>query len=290
MSYKSIFGVLALVFLLFSAPIMAAEELVKQESSADVAASKRAQTLLQNAVSYYKKNGNRSLKAFSSTGKFIDGEYYVYVLSLKGVMLASGGSSAGLIGRDVTDMVDARGKPFFREMIDGAASAGSGQVEYRWLNRIDNKVERKITYYQRVNDKILAVGFYIPRASAEQAKKLLDEATQAVVADPEKAFAAFNDLGGKFIQDDLYVFAVGLTDVRFRAHGTMAKLIDTNGLELRDPKGNAIIQDMINIVKAKEEGQLEYVWKNPVTNHEESKHTFIRKVGDYLIGVGYYTR
>jgi cytochrome c len=187
-------------------------------------------------------------------------------------------------------MVDARGKPFFREMIDGAASAGSGQVEYRWLNRIDNKVERKITYYQRVNDKILAVGFYIPRASAEQAKKLLDEATQAVVADPEKAFAAFNDLGGKFIQDDLYVFAVGLTDVRFRAHGTMAKLIDTNGLELRDPKGNAIIQDMINIVKAKEEGQLEYVWKNPVTNHEESKHTFIRKVGDYLIGVGYYTR
>lgn len=290
MSSKSIFGVFALVLFLFSAPILAAEGPVQQESATDLAASKRAQQLLQRAVSHYTQNGERALAAFSHAGEFIDGDYYVYVLNLKGIMLASGGSSSALIGRNVTNMVDARGKPFFREMIAGAASAGSGQVEYRWLNRVDNKVERKIAYYQRVNDKILAVGFYIPRASPEQAKKLLDEAAQAIAADPEKAFTAFNDLGSRFIQDDLYVFAVGLTDARFRAHGTMSRLIGTNALELRDPKGKAIIQEMINIVEAKGEGQLEYDWQNPVTNRVESKHTFIRKVGDYLVGVGYYSR
>lgn len=288
MSFKSIIRLLVLVAVFFSGSVWAEGDSAKAKNQPSIPAAERAQKLLQRAVSHYQRNGELALAAFSRAGEFLDGEYYVYVLNLRGTMLASGGSSSALIGRDVTNMLDAAGKSFFREMIAGAQAAGNGQVEYRWLNPVDNKVEKKVTYYQRVGDNILAVGFYVPHASPEQAKKLLGEAVQAITADPEKAFAAFNDPNGQFIQDDLYVFAVGITDGRFRAHGATRRLIGSNALVLKDPKGKTIVQDMMNLVKTKREGQYDYVWKNSITNRIVFKHTFVYKAGDYLVGVGYY--
>lgn len=289
MSFKTIIRILVLVAVFVSGSVWAEAASAKAKNQSKVPAAERAQKLLQRAVIHYQRKGDLALAEFSRAGEFIDDEYYVYVLNLRGIVLASGGSSSAMIGRDVTNMVDTAGKPFFREMIAGAQAAGNGQVEYRWLNPVDNKVEKKVTYYQRVGDNILAVGFYVPHASPEQAKKLLGDAVQAITADPEKAFAAFNDPNGRFIQDDLYVFVVGMADGRFRAHGASRRLIGTNALVLKDPKGKTIVREMMNIVKTKREGQYDYVWKNSVTNRIEPKHTFVYKAGDYLVGVGYYT-
>lgn len=280
----------ALVAIFPAAPAWAADLSAKPESPADQAAAMRAKKLLQRAVGLYKEKGDAALDSFSRAGEFIDGEHYVYVVSTKGTLLASGGPSSSLVGRDIGKLTDTTGKLLFREFMASTEAGGAGQVEYRWQNPASGKVERKIAYLQREGDKIIAVGFYLSRASPEAARKLLDEAAQAVVANPGKAFAIFNDQNGKFVQDDLYVFAVGLDDSRFRAHGAIPNLIGTDSKDLRDPKGKAIIVDMINIVRAKGEGQLEYAWKNPMTHRVETKHTFVRKVGDYLVGVGYYTR
>jgi cytochrome c len=288
MSHFSLAAALAMSLLIGSPS--GAQTLNTPLPATDSQAAMQAQKLLQRAVRAYQANGDQALATFSRAGEFIDGAYYVYVLNLKGSMLASGGSSSALIGRDVSDMLDATGKPFFREMIQGAQTAGSGQIEYRWLNRVDNKVEQKITYYQRVDDKILAVGFYAPHASPTQARTLLDEATLAIKSDPEKAFAAFNNLSGRFIQDDLYVFVIDLNNTRFRAHGANPRLVGTNGMALRSPKGKLVIQEMIQLLKAKEQGELVYDWNNPVTHQIETKHTLVRKVGTFLVGVGYYTR
>ena len=280
----------ALTLALLIGPPAIAQTVDQALTTTDSQAAMQAQKLLQRAVRAYQANGEQALAAFSRSGEFIDGAYYVYVLNLKGNMLASGGTSSTLVGRDVSDMVDATGKPFFREMMTGAQNAGSGQVEYRWLNRVDNKVEKKIAYYQRVDDKILAVGFYVPHASPAQARTLLDEAAIAIKSDPEKAFAAFNNLNGHFIQDDLYVFVVDLGDTYFRAHGAVPRLVGTNGIGLRSPKGKLVIQEMIQLVKTKDQAELVYDWNNPVTHQLETKHTLIRKVGTYLVGVGYYTK
>ena len=280
-----------LIFLLLTQLLYAAEKAAPPaKDTVEASDAKRAQALLARAVDYYKGNKDRALAAFMRAGEFINGDLYVYVIDLNGQMLASGGSSSALIGRNIADMRDAAGKPFFREMIDTAKSKGSGMVEYRWLNRADRKIERKAAYYQKVDDRIIAVGFYIPRASAEQAKTLLEQAATAVKENPLSAIAAFNDLNGKFIQDDLYVFAIDLKDGKFVAHGATPRLIGTDALELKDPTGKPIIKEMIAIVQAKGQGALDYQWRNPVTEKTESKHTLLRKVNNYLIGVGYYTR
>lgn len=280
-----------LFLLLLSPNLYAAEKSPGSVNEPGVTSdAKRARALLDKAVDYYKGNKDRALAAFSRVGEFTSDDLYVYVIGINGQMLASGGSSSALIGRDVSGMRDAAGKRFFREMIDTAQSKGSGTVEYRWLNQVDRKVESKVTYYTKVDDRIIAVGFYIPRATPEQAKAMLEQAVKAVESDPRTAFASFNDLHGTFVQDDLYVFVVDLKEYKFRAHGANPRLVYTDALELKDPTGDPIIKKMIAIAKTKGQGSLEYKWRNPVTEKVETKHTLLRKVNDYLVGVGYYTR
>jgi cytochrome c len=167
-------------------------------SAADAA---RAQALLKRAVAHYKVVKEPALADFSRPGKFVDGELYVYVVSTAGVLLASGGPSSSVIGRNVADPPDALGKPFFREILDKAQQSGSGTIEYRWLNPVDNKVERKVAYFEKVNDRIIAVGYYVARATPAQAQALLARAVDAVRADPDKAIDTFNELRGVYYED-----------------------------------------------------------------------------------------
>lgn len=70
---------------------------------------KRAHALLERAVKHVQEKGAAGLADFSRQGSFVDREIYVFAVSQDGTMLASGGSSAGLIGHKVTDQLDAVG-------------------------------------------------------------------------------------------------------------------------------------------------------------------------------------
>lgn len=278
---------------LMAQPVFAAEPAPVAGPGALVqrADENRSMRLLDKAVARFREVGDAAFEEFNRAAQFKDRELYVYALATDGTMLASGGSSVALVGRNVATMQDAAGKPFFREMLDIAARNEAGRVEYRWLNRVDNREEPKVTLFRKVGERIIAVGYYVPRATPAQAKELLERAAAAVKdKGVPAAVAAFNTLDGGFVQDDLYVFAIDLKSQRFLAHGAMPKLVGSDGRTLRDPKGKAIVADMVNIVSRKGEGELDYAWRNPVTDKLETKHSFIRRVDDMLVGVGYYTR
>lgn len=266
------------------------------QQSASAVASKdsqdtaRTQEMLDRAVAYYKKNGQQALAAFSRAGEFLDGELYIYVLDSKGVMLASGGPSVTLVGRNVLDLKDPEGKPFIREIVDLAKTKGGGAVEYRWLNRAHGAVERKVAYFKQVDDAIVVVGQYIPRATAQEAKALLVKAVDAVKQEGTQSFERFNSLNGGFVQDDLYVFVVGMNDMLMHAHGAMPRLVNRQVKDLKDANGKLIIQDMVRIARAKGRGEVNYTWLNPVTNQKERKTSYVQKVGDEMVAVGYYQR
>lgn len=248
----------------------------------------RAKALLERAVLRLKEQGERAFAAFSRAGEFTDGDLYVYVVGNDGVLLASGGASFNFIGRNMLDYKDPDGKKLFQEILDGAKSKGSGRIEYRWLNLQRGSIERKVAYYQAVDNHIVAVGYYLPRATPEQAKAILWRAVDELKRSGAQSFQRFNDINGGFVQDDTYVFVVGIKDMRMHAHGSMPRLIGRNVAELVDANGKPIMRPMIDIVNAKGEGSLDYQWRNPVTGKIESKRTFLQKVGDYMIGVGYY--
>lgn len=249
-----------------------------------------ARELLGRAIAHYKQNGDAALAAFSRQGEFTRGDHYVYVMSTDGLLLASGGPSIVLVGRNILDLQDVNGTSFIREIVDRALTAGTGTQEYRWLNREHNKVERKIVYFERVGERILVVGYYVPYATAEHARAMLGRAVEAVRADPTAAIRAFNDLNGSFVEDDLYVFAIDLVSRRFLAHGANPRLVTTFAERLRDANGQAFMDRLFEAVSDKQSGEVRYAWRNTVTSEVLTKNTFLERVGDIVVGVGYYTK
>lgn len=271
-------------------PLALAADPPKRENTSERSEAKRTQALLDKAVAHYKAKGDAALADFNAPGEFVDGEFYVFVVGTDGKMLASGGSSANLIGQDVTNLRDAAGKAFMRDLLRDAKAHGAGVVEYNWLNPVDRRVEPKTTLYRRADERIIAAGYYLPRSSPQEAKGMLEQAVAAFKQDSSAALAQFNDPKGPFVHDDLYVFAVGLEDAKFYAHGATPSLVGRESSELVDAQGKPIIRQMINLAKVKGSGEVGYVWRNPVTNRVETKHSLVQRVDKYLLAVGYYSK
>jgi len=269
------------------APMVQSADLPNTTESSPAVAT-RAQALLSRAVDFMEANGDKALATFSRSSEFVEDDLYVYVLNEKGVIEASGGASYYLIGRNVFDYRDSEGKLLFQEILAEANRSGSGIINYRWLNMQRGKVERKTTYFSKVGDKVLAVGYYTPRASPEQARSMMWRAIDELNRRGEAALADFNDISGGFVLDDTYVFVVEIESKRMLAHGSMPRLIGRNVSDLKDAEGMPIIEPMLDMVTRKGEGELSYRWRNPATGKVENKHTFVRKAGKYMVGVGYY--
>ena len=250
---------------------------------------KAAQALLEKALAYYHDNGDKAFAAFSRQGEFVDKDRYVFVVDTKGVMLASGGPSSALIGRDVSEVLGPDLQKTFKDALKVPEGNGIQQAEYRWQNWSDGKVERKHVYYQRIGQRILAVGYYLPRASAEQAKALLDKAATDLGKDEKGTLTAINSLKGGYLQDDLYVFVVDLNTGRYVAHGTNLRLINTDFSKIKDPDGKPVGKPILKLMAEQDQGEYKYRWKNPVTGKVENKHAYVRKAGHFMVAVGYYS-
>jgi len=248
----------------------------------------RTQVLLDRAETHLREQGEQAMASFSRAGEFTDGELYVYVIDTQGNFLASGGSSTTLIGRNVIDLTDSGGRRFIREILGDAQSKTSGRIEYRWANPVTGRNEPKIATYRRVGDRLLVVGYYAPNASFELAKSLVWRAVHTLKVSGESAFARFNDLNGGFVQDDLYVFVLGIEDGIVHAHGAQPRQVGRRAAEITDPKGKHFLLEMIETARRQGEGEVSYTFRNPLTLKNEAKRSYVVRVGNYLVGAGAY--
>jgi len=126
------------------------------------------------------------------------------------------------------------------------------------------------------------------RATPVQAKALLDKAVADLQMEgPEKAFAAFNDPKSGYTIHELYVFVFDLNG-RYEASGANPKLVGNNAHDLKDAEGKPIVREIIALAKSKGHGRVDYVWLNRAANHVEKKRSLIQRVGNHIVGVGYY--
>lgn len=256
------------------------------------ATPREARALFDQAVKHLQANGpDKAWPAFNERkGPFVRKDLYVYVIDRQGTYVANGAAPDSLIGLKVLDTVDAAGSPIFRQMIAVTDKQPEARIRYVWLNRKSNHVEPKVAWLHREGDYILGVGYYAPRSTAEDARKLLDAASAEVRKSGIRSAAGkFNDTRGSFVRDDLYVFAVNLESGKFEAHGMNPKWVGTDASDLHDVEGHPLIREMIELARSKGEGTVDYVWRNPVTNAVEKKRTFIRRENGSLIGVGFYS-
>ncbi len=262
------------------------------KGSIERAEAERASALLDRAVDYLQKNGPESSFAVFNDrhGSFVSNEYYVFVVGLDGIMYASGGASNVFVGKNVINLSDASGINVVRDMLDIAKTSDSGAIQYHWLNSFDHRVENTNTKFRKVGKYLVCVGYYIHRATREEATALLERAVEFLKkSGSNAAYTAFNDPAGGFVIKDEYVFAIGLKDGKYRASGAAPYLTGADVRDMTDAAHKPIFKEMIAIARKNGGGTIDYVWRNPATNAIENKHSLIQRVGDVLLGVGYYT-
>jgi len=126
------------------------------------------------------------------------------------------------------------------------------------------------------------------RGTADEAKALVKRAIEEIKAvGPEKAFAEFNDKNGKFVDRDLYIFVRSM-DGNTVSHGANMGMIGHTSLALKDADGKLYNKEMIELASTKGSGWVDYRWVNPVEKQIQQKSSYIEKVGDYVVGAGFY--
>ncbi|MBS7843120.1 cache domain-containing protein [Pseudomonas fluorescens] len=250
--------------------------------------ARRAKALLEHAVLYYQEHHESAMAAFSRQGDFVDDNCYVMVLNTQGVMLASGGPSRYLIGKNVAEALPKELTAAFSEALRTEAGQGVKKAEYHWKSWNGDRDENKVLYYRRVDDKLFAVGYYISRESPENARSMLDKVAQAIASSPASTLDAINQANPAFRQDDLYPYVIDLNSRRFVAHGLNKRLLGVDFSTLKDAHGQPLGAPILRISQRKGTGEYQYAWTNPLTNSVENKHAFFRRVDHYLVAVGYY--
>ncbi len=135
-----------------SSAAIAAEFGTKDEA---VAMVKRVQAMFKSS------GAEATFKAVSdkSTPEFHDRDLYPFIYDMAGVNMAHGARPA-LIGKNLSGLKDQDGKFLVREMIDIVKAKGSGWFDYKWPNPINNKIEDKSSYVEKMGDYWVGVGVY----------------------------------------------------------------------------------------------------------------------------------
>lgn len=124
------------------------------------------------------------------------------------------------------------------------------------------------------------------RASAADAKAMLERAVAAVKANEPAALAAFSHGAAGFRDRDLYVFCAR-TDGKVDAHIDPAQL-GRNIKDQYDVDGVAFGQEMMAIATVGEIKAVSYMWPEPGSHVPMQKVSFVTRVADQMCGVGYY--
>ena len=142
---------------------------------------------------------------------------------------------------------------------------------------------------------VVLCGFALPAiaedfGSAAEAQAMVDKAAAFLKAQgKEKALAEFSNPKGQFIDRDLYIIAYTLDGTRL-AHPYNPKLIGKSVADAVDFDGKPYGKEIIDLVKSKDKGWVDYKFTDPVTKKLADKSLFILKVGDVMLGCGIYKR
>lgn len=123
---------------------------------------KDAIAMVEKGAAYIKQHGKEKFieKISAKDPDFIQGALYVDIRDLATGIVLAHPVNPTIVGKDLTDVPDASGKKYRREIIDLAAKKGKGWVDYMYKNPTTGKIEPKTTYILRVGDAVLEAGIY----------------------------------------------------------------------------------------------------------------------------------
>lgn len=133
-----------------------------QPAQAETRTAAEVEAMAVNAVGHLRNVGRE--QAFTDfnrpTGGFVDGDLYVFCLDVGGTVIAHGGNP-NIVGRDMSSVRDPDGRLPNAESIALGLSKGSGWLEYRWPNPVTKRIEPKVAFVLKVDDRtVCGSGYY----------------------------------------------------------------------------------------------------------------------------------
>ena len=136
--------------------------------------------------------------------------------------------------------------------------------------------------------------FAAGKPTKEEMIKFVDEAAAFVKkVGKDAAVKEFNDQKGKFWRHDgeLYIFAYTMDGTNLALPAKPA-LVGKNLLQLKDAKGNPLIQALRDGTQKSGKFHYEWMWENPASKKVEPKEGYAIKMpdpkGDWFLGSGIY--
>lgn len=123
---------------------------------------KDAIAMAEKGAAFIKAKGkDEMMKRISARDPdFVQGSLYVDMRDLYSGIVLAHPINPSIVGKDLTDVPDASGKKYRREIIELAQKKGKGWVDYQYKNPASGKIEPKTTYILRVDDIVLEAGIY----------------------------------------------------------------------------------------------------------------------------------
>jgi hypothetical protein len=123
---------------------------------------KDAIAMAEKGAAFIKAHGKEEMmkKISARDPDYVQGSLYVDLRDIHTGIVLAHPINPSIVGKDLTDVPDANGKKYRREIIELAASKGHGWVDYMYKNPASGKLEAKTTYILRVGDAVLEAGIY----------------------------------------------------------------------------------------------------------------------------------
>jgi signal transduction histidine kinase len=124
--------------------------------------------------------------------------------------------------------------------------------------------------------------------SKNEAKKWVEQAIAFYkVSGKRIALAAFTDLAGMFVKDEMYIYVMNPQGTML-AHGVNEKFVGEEFINLKDIDGKPFIKEIVDTANAKGSGWVEYKWYNPAIREWGPKAVYFEKVDNLIICAGVY--
>jgi cytochrome c len=129
--------------------------------AAEPATKEQAVAMVQKAVAAIKADGPDKAYAEidNKSGPFVDGDLYIAVVGLDGVLLAYG-ADGPRVGDNVMNLKDVDGKEVVKERMALAKTQPSFWQSYKYMNPVTKTVEPKQMYCERLDETVVCGGVY----------------------------------------------------------------------------------------------------------------------------------
>ncbi len=201
-----------------------------------------------------------------------DGDNYIWINDTKPAMIMHP-INPKLDGQDLSDYADPAGTRLFVNMVKVCEAKGEGMVDYLWPKPGAEKPTPKVSYVKLLPELgwIIGTGAWVADITGEMKQRALEQVAQMRLAD-----------GNYFWINDAKPAMV--------MHPTNPQLDGQDLSDYKDTRGKRLFVEMVQVVKEKGEGVVDYFWGKPNQQGDFPKRSYVKlfEPWGWIIGMGVY--